>query len=93
MSHIHWVLQQNKLEIARRKDEVNKREIHECDGLVHEGCLLWIEKTRGKDKTYEWGSVRWETKSKSWGIYMSHKHWVVRQKQKGGFVIHFITAK
>ncbi len=20
-------------------------------------CLLWIEKTRGKDKTYEWGSV------------------------------------
>jgi hypothetical protein len=23
-------------------------------------CLLWIKKVRAKDKTYEWGSVRWE---------------------------------
>jgi hypothetical protein len=28
MSHIHWVARQNKLEIPRDKDEVNKREIH-----------------------------------------------------------------
>ncbi len=27
MSHIHWVARQNKLEIPRDKDEVNKREI------------------------------------------------------------------
>jgi hypothetical protein len=26
-------------------------------------CLLWIEKTRAKEKTYKWGSVRWETKN------------------------------
>ncbi len=28
MTHIHWVARQNKLEIPRDKDEVNKREIH-----------------------------------------------------------------
>jgi hypothetical protein len=36
MSHIHWVVRQNKLEIPRDKDEVNKREIHECDGRAHD---------------------------------------------------------
>ena len=25
-------------------------------------CLLWIETSRSKDKTYEWGSLWWETK-------------------------------
>jgi hypothetical protein len=32
MTHIHSVVRQNKLEIPRHKDEVNKREIHEYDG-------------------------------------------------------------
>jgi hypothetical protein len=32
MTHIHWVLRQNKLETPKEKDEVNKREVHECDG-------------------------------------------------------------
>ena len=36
MSHIHWVARQNKLEIPRDTDEVNKREIHECDGRAHD---------------------------------------------------------
>ncbi len=36
MSHIHWVVRQNKLEIPRDKDEVNKREIHECDERTHD---------------------------------------------------------
>ena len=36
MSDIHWVARQNKLEIPRDKDEVNKREIHECDGRAHD---------------------------------------------------------
>jgi hypothetical protein len=36
MSHRHWVARQNKLEIPRDKDEVNKREIHECDGRAHD---------------------------------------------------------
>jgi hypothetical protein len=36
MPHIHWVTRQNKLEISRDKDEVNKREIHECDGRAHD---------------------------------------------------------
>ena len=34
MSHIHWVTRQNKLETPKEKDEVNKREVHECDGRV-----------------------------------------------------------
>jgi hypothetical protein len=36
MTHIHWVARQNKLEIPRDKDEVNKREIHKYDGRVHD---------------------------------------------------------
>ena len=36
MPHIHWVARQNKLEIPRDKDEVNKRENHECDGRAHD---------------------------------------------------------
>ncbi len=36
MPHIRWVTRQNKLEIPRDKDEVNKREIHECDGREHD---------------------------------------------------------
>jgi hypothetical protein len=36
MSHIHWVARQNKLEIPKDKDEVNKQDIHECDGLGHD---------------------------------------------------------
>jgi len=31
MPHIHWVERQNKLEIPKEKDEVNKREVHACD--------------------------------------------------------------
>ena len=31
MSHIHWVARQNKLETPKEKDEVNKREVYECD--------------------------------------------------------------
>ncbi len=36
MSHIHWVTRQNKLEIDKYKDEVNKWEIHECDGRAND---------------------------------------------------------
>jgi hypothetical protein len=36
MSHIHWVTRQNKLGIPRDKDEVNKEEMHECDGRAHD---------------------------------------------------------
>jgi hypothetical protein len=36
MLHIHWVTRQNKPEIPRDKDEVNNREIHECDGRSHD---------------------------------------------------------
>ncbi len=36
MTHKHWVTRQNKLEIPRDKDEVNKWEIHECDGRTHD---------------------------------------------------------
>jgi hypothetical protein len=36
MPHIHWVARQNKLEIPRDKDEVNKREMWEWDGRAHD---------------------------------------------------------
>jgi hypothetical protein len=34
MDHIHWVPRQNKLETRKEKDEVKKREVHECDDRV-----------------------------------------------------------
>ena len=34
--HIHWVARQNKLEIPNEKEEVNTREIHECDGQAYD---------------------------------------------------------
>ncbi len=37
-----------------------------------------IDKTRAKDKTYIWMSVRWKTRNERWWIYMSHIHWVGR---------------
>jgi hypothetical protein len=36
MVHIHWVVRQNKLETPKEKDEVKKREIHECDVRTHD---------------------------------------------------------
>jgi hypothetical protein len=36
MSHIHWVTRQNKLEIPNDEEEVKTREIHKCDGQVHD---------------------------------------------------------
>jgi hypothetical protein len=36
MPRIHWVERQNKLETPKEKDEVNKREVHECDGRVRD---------------------------------------------------------
>jgi hypothetical protein len=36
MTHIHWVARQNNLEIPKDKDEVNKQDIHECDGREHD---------------------------------------------------------
>jgi hypothetical protein len=49
----------------RLKRELNKRLITRecrCDERLKTCCFLWIEKVRTKYKTYEWGSVRWETK-------------------------------
>jgi hypothetical protein len=36
MTHIHWVARQNKLETHKEKDEVKKREVHECDVRTHD---------------------------------------------------------
>jgi hypothetical protein len=30
---------------------------------------------RAEDMTYEWESVRWDTKAQIWAIYMPHMHW------------------
>ena len=40
MPHIHWVERQNKLEIPKEKDEVNKREVHECDVRTRDPKLI-----------------------------------------------------
>jgi hypothetical protein len=45
MPHIHWVAQQNKLEIPRDKDEFNKREIHEYDGRTHDPDTMVVPPT------------------------------------------------
>ena len=37
---MHCVARQNKLETPRDKDEVNKREIRECDGRVHDSDTM-----------------------------------------------------
>jgi hypothetical protein len=36
MPRIHWVARQNKLDTPKEKDEVNKREVHECDGRARD---------------------------------------------------------
>jgi hypothetical protein len=59
MSHIHWVARQHKLEIPRDKDEVNKREIHECDGRAHDpGTMVapLTPKTTRKAEALSWTS-------------------------------------
>jgi hypothetical protein len=48
MSRIHWVSRQNKLEIPRDKDEVNKREIHEFDGRSHDSDTMVVRRNRGQ---------------------------------------------
>jgi hypothetical protein len=71
MSHIHWVPRQNKLEIPRDKDEVNKREIHECDGRAHDPDTIVVPLTAKPTKDY---------KLKLWKLRASHTlGW-----QKGG---------
>ena len=41
----HWVARQNKLEIPRDKDEVNKREIREYDGRTHDPDTMVVPPT------------------------------------------------
>jgi hypothetical protein len=43
--HIHWVERQNKLEIPKEKDEVNKREVHECDVRVRDPDTMVVPPT------------------------------------------------
>jgi len=56
----------------------------ECASLTmvsryhHALCLLLIDKTRPKDKTSKWVSVRWKTKNQIWGSYTPRIHWVAR---------------
>jgi hypothetical protein len=45
MTHIHWVERQNKLEIPKEKDEVNKREVHECDVRVSDPDVMVVPPT------------------------------------------------
>ena len=33
---MHWVARQNKLELPNDEEEVNTRDIHKCDGQVHD---------------------------------------------------------
>jgi hypothetical protein len=40
MTRIHWIARQNKLETHKEKDEVNKREVHECDGRARDADAM-----------------------------------------------------
>ena len=50
MPHIHWVARQNKLEIPRDKDEVNKREIHEGKLVFPRNFCVYYESIKRKLK-------------------------------------------
>ncbi len=76
MSLIHWVARGTGT--PKNRDEVNKREVCECDGWVFDVCLLWINEARDKEKTDILVSVRWKTWNQKWGIYTSLRHWVGR---------------
>ena len=45
MTRIHCVTRQNKLETPKDKDEVNKREVHECDGRVRDPDVMVVPPT------------------------------------------------
>jgi hypothetical protein len=47
MSHIHWVARQNKLETPKEKDEVNKREVYECDVRTLDPDAMLVSPTPG----------------------------------------------
>ena len=62
------LLQQNK-KMPRVREKMSR--LDDTRTMMHHGnptkffelCLLWIDKTRAKDKTYIWVSVRWKTKT------------------------------
>jgi hypothetical protein len=45
MSHMHWVAQQNKLELPNDETEVNTRDIHKCDGQPHDPDTMVVPLT------------------------------------------------
>jgi hypothetical protein len=45
MPRIHWVARQNKLETPEEKDDVNKREVHECDGRARDPDAMVVPPT------------------------------------------------
>ena len=45
MPHMHWVARQNKLETPKEKDEVNKREVHECDVRTRDPDAMVVSPT------------------------------------------------
>ena len=42
---MHCVARQNKLETPKEKDEVNKREVHECDVRTHDPDVMVVPPT------------------------------------------------
>jgi hypothetical protein len=45
MSHIHWVVRQNKLEIPNDEEDVNTPEIHKYDGEAHDPDTMVVPLT------------------------------------------------
>ena len=43
---MHWGARQNKLETPKDRDEVNKQDIHECDGWAHDPDTMVAPKTQ-----------------------------------------------
>ena len=49
---MHWGARQNKLETPKDKDEVNKQDIHECDGLfIMNRFVVYYESIKRELKT------------------------------------------
>ena len=45
MTHMYWVGRRNKLELPNDEEEVNTRDIHKCDGQVHDPDTMVVPLT------------------------------------------------
>jgi hypothetical protein len=81
---IHWVARQNKLEIPRDKDEVNIREIHECDGWGRGTGFFFLKNRRQKNSRQKLFCLFLSVRSHTLG-YTKNKIEIPRDKDEVTF--------